>query len=305
MSKFLTVNGITESAYESYFSYTLSDNNLFSLTDYKVLKSQKRYYFRCSKILSDGKIRIFYNTSECRPLISLIRNSDSQKLFSALSRTFKAIVFTENNGFLRSENLMLSFDRIFFDVKTGEARLIYLPLNSRSEKDNISDFRFRLAETISAMPCFSRPQVSALCRCLENEEYSLRQIQEMLENMGSPAPAPVTGMQNSVQNKKQPVLRLRSDATGIDFTVNKAQYVIGRKSKTAEVDGVITDNPSVSRAHCEIKYENGSYFIMDRESTHGTFVNGTRIRPYSPYGIRNGDSVRLASSSFSVIITEG
>lgn len=49
---------------------------------------------------------------------------------------------------------------------------------------------------------------------------------------------------------------------------------IGRDEEQNEV--VIFD-PSISRAHARIFYENGGFYIQDLESRYGTFVNNTRI----------------------------
>jgi serine phosphatase RsbU (regulator of sigma subunit) len=41
---------------------------------------------------------------------------------------------------------------------------------------------------------------------------------------------------------------------------------------------LILENTYVSRQHAEIFYENGSFHVADKDSRHGTFVNGIRVR---------------------------
>jgi len=50
----------------------------------------------------------------------------------------------------------------------------------------------------------------------------------------------------------------------------------------------------VSREHAVIENHNGILMITDMDSTHGTFVNGTKIPPTEQRALRHGDGVRFA-----------
>lgn len=58
------------------------------------------------------------------------------------------------------------------------------------------------------------------------------------------------------------------------------------------------DNAMISRDHAVITYECGVYYIEDQGSTNGTFVNGSRLSPYEPIQIRDGDIVELANERY-------
>ena len=60
---------------------------------------------------------------------------------------------------------------------------------------------------------------------------------------------------------------------GRTHALAKPQVVLGR---SRECDITISD-PNVSRRHAEIREENGSYWIVDLNSTNGVEVNGKRI----------------------------
>lgn len=57
-------------------------------------------------------------------------------------------------------------------------------------------------------------------------------------------------------------------------------------------DVVIPDD-SVSKAHAQLEFVDGSWRITDLESTNGTFVEGVRLAPHVPTPLFYGHSVRF------------
>ena len=49
--------------------------------------------------------------------------------------------------------------------------------------------------------------------------------------------------------------------------------------------------PTVSAVHAEVQHVGGSYVLLDKGSTNGTFVNDQRLG--SAHALRNGDTIRL------------
>ncbi len=76
----------------------------------------------------------------------------------------------------------------------------------------------------------------------------------------------------AVTGKTTPVLLYVEGAEQRSITLEKLPFSIGRKS---DKDLVIPDS-RVSRDHAQIVCENGTYFVIDQSSRHGTFVNGIR-----------------------------
>lgn len=66
---------------------------------------------------------------------------------------------------------------------------------------------------------------------------------------------------------------IKTNIRNNSYSMKKDVVKIGR---SADNDIVIYD-PTVSRRHCVITYENGIYFIEDLGTTNGAFVNGKRI----------------------------
>ncbi len=91
------------------------------------------------------------------------------------------------------------------------------------------------------------------------------------------------------------VKKLQNISGGTDILFSKFPIRIG--TSTTESDYVLK-NVMVSRKHAVITMECGGYYIEDLDSTNGTFVNGSRISPYEPVLIREGDQICFANEKF-------
>ncbi|MFQ5924224.1 MAG: FHA domain-containing protein, partial [Anaerolineales bacterium] len=68
--------------------------------------------------------------------------------------------------------------------------------------------------------------------------------------------------------------------------MTKPMLSIGRKAD----NDVVIDNLSVSGHHAQIVEEDGAYFILDKDSTNGTYLNDKKIVRLQ---LQNGDEVRI------------
>ncbi len=62
------------------------------------------------------------------------------------------------------------------------------------------------------------------------------------------------------------------------------------------------NHPSVSRFHAQIKKQEGSYIVLDLNSTNGTFLNGKQIVGHLP--LRVGDSIRVGPTNLVFNLNE-
>jgi hypothetical protein len=71
---------------------------------------------------------------------------------------------------------------------------------------------------------------------------------------------------------------------------------IGRSQKNADLvfQGTQADSP-ISRLHCTILEEDGSFFARDDQSANGTYLNGLRMVPMDRYPLKEGDVLQLAN----------
>lgn len=80
--------------------------------------------------------------------------------------------------------------------------------------------------------------------------------------------------------------------------IDEYPFTIGKL--TGKVSAVI-DNPAVSRLHCRIHentVEQGGYFFEDLNSKNGSFINNTRLKPYSKIPLSPGDIIKIAGEEF-------
>ena len=63
---------------------------------------------------------------------------------------------------------------------------------------------------------------------------------------------------------------------------------------------IILDDPKVSRIHCEIRHADGQYFLVDRNSTNGSYVNGVKVARQM---LKGGDVILIGNTEFRVVPT--
>ena len=67
--------------------------------------------------------------------------------------------------------------------------------------------------------------------------------------------------------------------------------VLGRHSE-CDVSDIFQENSGVSRFHAHLEFDGGRYYVEDRGSRNGTFLNGERLAARTP--LRNGDRITIA-----------
>src|SRR5262249_54427588 len=78
--------------------------------------------------------------------------------------------------------------------------------------------------------------------------------------------------------------------------------VLGRHAD-CDISDLFHDNNGVSRYHAEVELEGGRYFLQDRGSRNGTFLNGQRVTGRSP--LRSGDRIGIAGVELTFTEEDG
>lgn len=171
MNELIRKNRITEMQFAQNPGYILSDNSLFSLTDFKVLKNKENTggFIKCSRTMFNGRISLVYFTGENKSLTQILLAIDPESFVVILKNLFEVLLEIKSIGFLSYQNIDISADKIFIDQKTLSVSLIYLPIasNTVGEEDFLNDLRTQLIQIISTTPVWHRTRpVKFQCICL-------------------------------------------------------------------------------------------------------------------------------------------
>lgn len=91
-------------------------------------------------------------------------------------------------------------------------------------------------------------------------------------------------------------------------SLSNTGYIIGRSDEKklhipdidlSDYDGL---KKGVSRRHAVLVRYEGLAHIIDLNSSNGTFVNGERLQPDTPYPLEQGDEVRFGSLLVQVML---
>ncbi len=80
--------------------------------------------------------------------------------------------------------------------------------------------------------------------------------------------------------------------------VMKRVIKIGRDEDN---DIVIKDDPLVSRRHAIIEQELENYYIYDKDSTNGTYVNNNPIPKNKKVFLNSGDVIRVGNTLLNIL----
>lgn len=96
-------------------------------------------------------------------------------------------------------------------------------------------------------------------------------------------------------------LEVLKDGEVIDqINLDKRRHIFGRQSPTCDF---VLDHQSVSRQHAAVvPHKNGSIYVIDLGSVHGTFVANERLTKDNPVELEVGQSLRFAASTRSYIL---
>lgn len=106
-----------------------------------------------------------------------------------------------------------------------------------------------------------------------------------------------TTVLGAVQNDTtQPHPYLVRQKNNEKIMINKPVFRIGKEK--SYVDYFIGDNSAISRSHANIVSRDGSYFVVDTNSTNHTYVNGSMIGSNVEVPIDHGMIIGFANESF-------
>jgi predicted component of type VI protein secretion system len=72
-----------------------------------------------------------------------------------------------------------------------------------------------------------------------------------------------------------------------------ANVSIGRES----TNDLVLESAAVSREHAAVIFQDGRWYIEDRGSFNGTYLNGTRVVPGTPLPLRHADRISIGTET--------
>jgi len=81
-----------------------------------------------------------------------------------------------------------------------------------------------------------------------------------------------------------------SDGTEYELT---GQLTIGRSDE----NDLAIPSSAVSRTHAAVVVREGRWYVEDRGSYNGTFLNGTRVNPGTPLPLRHADRIEIGGQA--------
>jgi FHA domain-containing protein len=79
---------------------------------------------------------------------------------------------------------------------------------------------------------------------------------------------------------------------GTEYELEKA-VTIGRDAK----NDLTFASTTVSRDHAAVTFQDGRWYVEDRGSFNGTFLNGTRVQPGTPLPLRHADRIGIGEET--------
>jgi len=130
-------------------SYIIEDEQYFFETGYKVLQSQvKNGFVKCVRVTHNGKIKLIYNISKYKSLQSILHQLTAESFLTVISKLLNVVIEVRNNGFMQSQNIDVSFHKVFIDNNNLNVYLVYLPLNIETDANSNMVFERNLKKNI-------------------------------------------------------------------------------------------------------------------------------------------------------------
>lgn len=237
-----------------------------------------------------------------------------------------------NNG-LNVNSVRFNMDDVYINEMTKEMYFIYFPIVGGQESADIVGFIENIIYTMTpvinedtnyisrfmyyvrsfhgfngnAIEKYISREERAVVNVLKNKAVTMQQTmqQQIMQQVMQGSMDGTTVLSDdgiSVQQiqQMQPVnyhfASLTRQVTGEKIELGKPSFVLGKNPEKS--DYAVAGNTNISRVHAVITTRNGRYYVMDQNSTNGTFINGRIIKVGQETEILPGDCLMLANEEF-------
>ena len=302
--------------FEATLVYKVDQKSEIDRDAWKTVREQERIFARTEV---DGTEVDFEITDKMSLKKYLTQKLAKGEVLGLLKNIAQAAAYVNEAG-LKQENLLLDVDLVLVDQESGNASLIYLPVEEHDLK--IKSLRAFLKEIIVNIIYDENEDLDYVGRLIAgintNKDLTGTDLLDLIEDLRNrtavreePVQAPAAADPVSefgelkddeaaaaIAAEKDiiPVPYLIRDKTGDKVYIEKDEFMIGKIAGIA--DCLISDNPTVSRMHAIIKKVNGVYYVCDNYSTNSTFLNGERLEPGKDYLLVDKAKIYFANDGF-------
>lgn len=238
-----------------------------------------------------------------------------------------------NNG-LNVNSVRFNMDDVYINEMTKEMYFIYFPIVGGQESADIVGFIENIIYTMTpvinedtnyisrfmyyvrsfhgfngnAIEKYISREERAVVNVLKNKAVTMQQTMQqqimqqqiMQGSMDGTTVLSDDGISVQQIQQMQPVnyhfASLTRQVTGEKIELGKPSFVLGKNPEKS--DYAVAGNTNISRIHAVITTRNGRYYVMDQNSTNGTFINGRIIKAGQETEILPGDCLMLANEEF-------
>lgn len=238
-----------------------------------------------------------------------------------------------NNG-LNVNSVRFNMDDVYINEMTKEMYFIYFPIVGGQESADIVGFIENIIYTMTpvinedtnyisrfmyyvrsfhgfngnAIEKYISREERAVVNVLKNKAVTMQQtmqqqiMQQQIMQGSMDGTTVLSDDSISIQQiqQMQPVnyhfASLTRQVTGEKIELGKPSFVLGKNPEKS--DYAVAGNTNISRVHAVITMRNGRYYVMDQNSTNGTFINGRIIKAGQETEILPGDCLMLANEEF-------
>lgn len=300
MNHFLQGDMVKELYCENNLSYILNDPALFQATEFKVLCHQHNSIFvDVTKMMLNGNIQIYYFTGKYIPLNAVAERLNTANIWSFITEIFSSLLEIKKVGFLSIGNVLTDASHVFVDSATNKIKWIYLPISNDSYKSEAAYEKEVLNEIKKEIKKLLNKSDVERMEELLGDDLTLEQVIARAKNSSA------IDQKRKKRSKMKLYLKIQAVNNNDPLMLfdDQNEYLMGRKASA--VDGVITSSKLIGRVHCKIIRNEYSFFVVDLQSTNGTFVNGVKTRPNEMAALSDGDILRLADKEFLISVEEG
>lgn len=302
--------------------YIFDSDGAIAMTEFKAAQGLADRGLLCPvKAKHNGCDKLIFKIEGLSSLSDVVRREDGGNMVNVGAMLRRIIDEVKGFGFLQVQHLDWDMDRVFADLEHKRIYMVYLPADIEDRVSWESKYRHILDE----INCKNPNMLVETARSFAPSEEEVRQEDkkglfkkifngsknsEQPEQKAAPRKA---SAKKSAGNDTQfaggtilledvfiPTLVISGVNTPqrVETVVGKSEFVIGKNPQNTDL--TIEFSKAVSNRHCSIVCKNGVSYIVDHQSTNGTYLNGVRVQSEERVQIKAGDKLRLANCDFVI-----